>query len=482
MRALIDWSYDLAQRNRAYAFPAHLGISSAAGRSKPRFQCAATKLSPTWDIVEILGSLVEKSLVVVDLSRDDQRYRMLESTRQYARDRLVQSTEDQRFARKHAEHMERTMATFYERYWSSPALPAVRSVAPEIDNLRAALTWSLIEGMDPELGCRVAALSANLFVELGVFVEGFRWLSLAGSAYSGGDALWSGRLAYGTLLMVDAGSVTISLQYAERAVRCFRECGTPELSSALSSYTMALWRKGRNEEALVAAAESVAVARAGSDRVRLALALRAHAITATLDPSIDEATVRGRFEEALRIARTMGDDSRIVAVLSWFAEWELRIDPAHCAALGREALAIVGRTDDPRKVFLSYNLSAYLLEIGEIDEAVAYAREALRGARVENIRSSIAYSIQRLALVTALRERFEEAARLFGYVEAQFVSQDLSSDFAEDRMRTRTAETLGAGLPEDVLVRLMAEGAEMGDEDAIGAALAATAEPDLVGS
>jgi predicted ATPase/class 3 adenylate cyclase len=473
MRALIDWSYDLlseAERNlfrRVSVFVGGWTLEAATS-------VCSDEMLADWDIVELLGSLVDKSLVVVELGLEDQRYRMLESTRQYAHERLVQSAEDQRFARKHAEYMENSMGVFYERYWSSAAFPALRSVSAEIDNLRAALTWALVDATDPDLGARIGALAPSLLVDLGLSVEGFRWLSLAAAAYTGEDDLWLGRLAFGTYQTVDAGSVTVALQYCERAVEFFRRSGANELAMALTSYAMALWRKRRNEEAVRNVGEAVAVARAANDRVRLALALRANAVIGTVDPACDETALRSRFEEALRIARAMGDDLRVAGVLTWFAEWEVKADPSRAVALGREAFAIYGSADALRQSGIQYNLAAYLLIHGQVDEAMVLARESLLAATAANLRPNTAFSVQRLALGTALRGRFEDAARLFGFVEAQFASQDLSSDFTEQLVRKLSSESLEAALAPDVLRKLMAEGAEMQDADATALALAMT--------
>ena len=407
MRALIDWSYDLlseAERNlfrRVSVFVGGWTLEAATS------VCSDETLAD-WDIVELLGSLVDKSLVVVELGLEDQRYRMLESTRQYARERLVQSAEDQRFARKHAEYMESCMGAFYERYWSAAALPALRSVSAEIDNLRAALTWALVDATDPDLGARIAALAPSLFVDLALSIEGFRWLSLADAAYAGKDDLWRGRLAFGTYQMVDSGSVTAALQYCERAVAYFRGSEAKELAMALTSYGMALWRKRRNDEAIKAVDEGVAVARATGDRVRLVMALRASAVIGTIDPDSDEAALRSRFEEALRIARSMGDDLRTAGVLNWFAEWEVKTDPARAVALGREALAIYA-ADAQRQTGVQYNLAAYLLIHGEVDEAMLLARESLLSAMAANLRPNMCFSMQRVVLGAARRSRFEGA-------------------------------------------------------------------------
>jgi len=204
------------------------------------------------------------------------------------------------------------------------------------------------------------------------------------------------------------------------------------------------------------------------------LALRAGAILSAVGGQ-PNAAVQADFEEALRIARGMGDDLRVSGMLSWYAEWCIKFDPQRGAALGREALAIVRKADDSRRAALSYNLAAYLLVLGETDEAIGLAQDALRLSVAANERPGVTFALQRVALGLAQRARFEEAARLFGFVEAQFAALDLASDYAEELVRQRTTEALKAAPSPDQLERFTVEGAEMLEADAIKAALAATA-------
>ena len=474
MRALIDWSYDLLsepERNlfrRVSVFVGGWTLEAATS------VCSDQSLAD-WDIVEILGSLVDKSLVVVELGLEDQRYRMLESTRQYARERLEQSAEDQRFARAHAEFMERTMGQFFERYWSSPALPALRTVAPEIDNLRAALTWTIVDGNDPELGARITAFSAHLFSELNLSVEGYRWFVNAGKGYTGKDEALLGRLAFGTYWMISDGSIAEGLAHVERALAHYRKVDSDELTTALTTYALVLLRRHRVEEAIAAADEALARARARNDRVRLMLALRMSGVIGSLGSGGSDLNYVAKMEEALRIARSLGDDTRLAGVLTWFAEIEVNHDLARAAALGREALAIERRSDYRQIRNQGSNLSGYLLGLGEVEEGIALAREALQDARASNIFYQVVYVMQRLTLGAALRERIDDAARLLGFVDAQFARLDMGIDYAEQLLRKQTVDTLEAALAPERLAALTAEGAEMLDSDAIALALDATA-------
>jgi hypothetical protein len=204
-------------------------------------------------------------------------------------------------------------------------------------------------------------------------------------------------------------------------------------------------------------------------------ALRMSGFIGSLGSGGSDRNYVAKMEEALRIARSMGDDVRLAGVLNWFAEIEVKYDLSRAAALGRESLAIERRIRDRQSGNQASNLSGYLLGIGEVDDGISLAREALQSARASNVFTDVVYVLQRLTLGATLRDRFDEAARLLGFVDAQFARLDLGIDFAEELVRKQTVETLEAALAPQRLAELMREGAEMGDADAIALALAATA-------
>ena len=91
LRALIDWSYDLLDEKRAAAVPAALGIRGGWTLEAAEAVCAGGDLRDE-DIVDLLTQLVEKSLVVIEISGE--RYRMLDTMRHYAPEKLNESGDD----------------------------------------------------------------------------------------------------------------------------------------------------------------------------------------------------------------------------------------------------------------------------------------------------------------------------------------------------------------------------------------------------
>ena len=106
-------------------------------------------------MLDLISSLVDKSLVGVEPSGDGQRYRMLVSIREYGLERLAEASEVEMIARKHA--------GFYADFVQEPrplvlALEDVewrRLFLAELDNVRAAIEWTIFRGRDPgsELSC-----------------------------------------------------------------------------------------------------------------------------------------------------------------------------------------------------------------------------------------------------------------------------------------------------------------------------------------
>ncbi len=127
------------------------------------------------DVFEVLSSLVDKSLLVLsDFDGSEPRYRLLESSREYAREKLAERGEQEMVAQRHAR-------AYIEGAWRVDAASDTQAdlwnpLFPELDNWRAALEWALAARGDVALGQRLAG--AWLMV-IRVPVEGRRWINLA---------------------------------------------------------------------------------------------------------------------------------------------------------------------------------------------------------------------------------------------------------------------------------------------------------------
>lgn len=160
LRATIAWSYLLLDELEQLVF-ARLGVFSASFDLDAAIAVAGDDSVAMWEIVDVVESLVAKSMVVAEPRSTTTRYVMLETLRQFAREQLAERDELESCLAAHARHF----ATFAEeagpqilgrdeRAWQ-------QRVAEEIDNLRAATTWSTDDPQHPGAALRIVAALAN---------------------------------------------------------------------------------------------------------------------------------------------------------------------------------------------------------------------------------------------------------------------------------------------------------------------------------
>lgn len=165
LRSLIDWSYETLpepERNtwmRLAVFRNGFDIEAA-------YAVANTGQEEDNDIVDVLHSLVEKSLVSVDLSGLEPKYHLLESLRLYAWERLSGSGEVDLVQRRHAEYWLRRSAAYGDNWIEMPSAEWLACFRDELSDVRAAIEWSFSASGDAELGIRLVAASAPLWFKL----------------------------------------------------------------------------------------------------------------------------------------------------------------------------------------------------------------------------------------------------------------------------------------------------------------------------
>jgi predicted ATPase/DNA-binding winged helix-turn-helix (wHTH) protein len=164
MRAVVDWSYGLLSEDEQRFFRA-LG-SFAGGFTVEAAATVASDATTGVDAIDRLADLVAKSLVVADVSGTQPRFRLLDTTRAYAIEKLDVSDERERLAHRHAEYYR----NLFERADSEAAMRSadewLADYAREIDNLRAALDWAFSPGGDGSIGVALTTAAVALWMRL----------------------------------------------------------------------------------------------------------------------------------------------------------------------------------------------------------------------------------------------------------------------------------------------------------------------------
>jgi predicted ATPase/DNA-binding winged helix-turn-helix (wHTH) protein len=169
MRAVVDWSYGLLSGDEQQFFRA-LGIFKGVITVEAAAS-VAMDAADTSDAIDRLAGLVAKSLVVADVSGTKPQFRLLDTTRAYVLEKLDESGERERIARRHAEYYRHL---FERAEGEAPARPAAEWLADyarEIDNLRAALDWAFSPSGDGSVGVALTAAAAPLWMRLSLIEE-----------------------------------------------------------------------------------------------------------------------------------------------------------------------------------------------------------------------------------------------------------------------------------------------------------------------
>jgi predicted ATPase/class 3 adenylate cyclase len=464
MRALIDWSYDLLNGDERRV------LRSCAVFLRGFTLRAASDVcgSDEWVVLDELGSLVDKSLVVADVEGPHQRYRLLEPIREYAYDKLSEVGELPEMLRRHAHTIASLARAGYEEWELGPGADWLSRLASDLSNVRVALRWCTADANDPVLGAQIVAATTPLFLRLSLLAEGIEYCEgILGKGLVLAPLL-EARLRYGlSMLFSNIGANKNVLEQAALAVPLYRAGGDSRgLARALSQVARRCASQSRYDEAKTAAKEALQLARDSADRRLLADVLRRCA-EAFSEDGVD--AVRGYYQQSVALFRSFGRDDDTARSLMWWGEWEAEAGNFSDAVERLlEAKQLDGR--DAAVIFFASDIASYYLALGDWRRAEPHAHEALVLAAKARHPIFTPMAISYLAMIATARD-VRAAARLAGYAEERFRVADWQRIPYEQSMADRLLDALKCNLPEAELARLLEEGAAWHEEQAVTNAL-----------
>src|SRR5436190_6422635 len=165
MRAVVDWSYNLLREDEQHFFRA-LGIFAGGFTVEAAAAVVLDAAKTRMDAIDRLADLVTKSLVVADVSEAKPRFRLLDTTRAYAIEKLDESAERDQIARRHAEYHRQIFGRAEVESVARRTDEWLADYAREIDNLRAALDWAFSSDGDASIGMALTAAAVPLWMQL----------------------------------------------------------------------------------------------------------------------------------------------------------------------------------------------------------------------------------------------------------------------------------------------------------------------------
>jgi predicted ATPase/DNA-binding XRE family transcriptional regulator len=476
MRAVVDWSFKLLSK-REQRFFERLSVFSGGCTLDSAAAVCADEQADRSDTPSVLSSLVDKSLVTADCEGHETRYRLLETFRQYARERLEERAEAQIATRRHAlESLElaRRLNHFYDRgpdeFW--------RAIArEELGNWRAALQWALTERGDVLLGQKLAAELRVIWQHFG-HVEGQRWVH-------GALALADGSTPVGVLAGLEYAMAVIAwalrehdlhLTYSLAALAHFRDAGDAlGTASAQGMAGHALVGLGRHEEGVPMLEAALERARALGHGRLIAYTLRILAWVSGARRG-DIVATRSYITEALNIYERLGAKFNAAFALYDLGECEFCAGNSEAALrYAADAVTTLREFNDlPAVATPLDSMTSYLIALGRLEEGERCARELLDLTREHHLEVLAGYALQHLAAISVFRKDYSRvaAARILGFVDARLNTAGATRMHNHEQLEyDRALSALRASLGADEIDQVMTAGAAMSEELAIEEAL-----------
>ena len=417
LNATLDWSYDLLSDDERKLFR-RLSVFTG-GFTRDAACRVATGEPGSLESQGIVASLVAKSLASVDPGASE-RYRLLDMTRTYAESKLQLAGESLDLRRRHAIYY-RDLLAQAARENQDP-----RALAADIDNIRAALSWSFKPSGDAKLGVELAALSATVWLGLGLLTECHDWMKTASRLLDDTSAPLPQQLgicmALASTLLFTASDIGEFKPVWDKAFDLAVSLG--DIESQMSCH-LALWalqvREPRYADCLAVAEDCLRTAERSDNPGAIGQA----------EWMLGQSNLHlGRLEEAmshyqrfiavdteasrLAMMKQTGYDRRSDALGNLSCLLWLTGSPEQALRMGSEAVAVARSLEFPLPIAVAgmwNGLTQYFIE-PDIDRIEADMVDLVEHARTHGIVQFQGFGLSILGLCQARRGQLDEARRL----------------------------------------------------------------------
>jgi predicted ATPase/class 3 adenylate cyclase/DNA-binding CsgD family transcriptional regulator/tetratricopeptide (TPR) repeat protein len=481
LRALIDWSYDLLNPEEQALFDR---LSVFAGGWTLEAAEAITSAGGTgeWQVLDHLAALVDKSLVQAEEVKGSTRYRLLETVRHYAAERLAQRAasepSDTRVA--HRDHYLAVVETADSHLRGPHEAVWLDRLEVEFDNIRAALAFSVIDRGSADPGLRLAV--------------GLRWFCyLRGHAGEVLDALTvllerpdarvptqaRARALIASCHLLDRfGDDSVVPSMASEAIQIARGLADAAVTAdAISQLCWFRFLHGDLPAALAQIDEAVGLARATGEPRLIAYVLSRRAVFK--GEAGDLGAAFADQEETITLSRAAGDNYRLVTALGNLGVRELTAGEVRAARAHLQEASTLA--DNLGYQHLSAGVQENLGFGDLIDADPRHARDifigSLEKARTTGVKPYVHGALLGLALAAGADGDPTVAATLHGIADEHYEQAGRAFEALEAGLRDRDHAQLRAMLGDAAFEVAHRHGRTLSQADAIALATAA-AEPD----
>ena len=514
LRATIDWSYDLLTGAEQILFRRLSVFAGGFTLEAAEVVCSQGILRK--DILGLIGRLVDKSLVIVEIGSEisGTRYHLLETIRQYAHEKLLDANESEPLRDQHlhffmrlAEHTRPIFETTRRTEW----LPRLEI---EHDNLRAALEWACER--DIETARWLAGMLERFWFYSDQLSEAHAWYARVLGPDERPTVVKRGL----ALALFGSGCVSLNLGYMdeaqarlEQSVVLWQQIGEQRwLASSFQWLAYLLVQRGDGERACTMYAEHEALFRASSDPLTLAWTLGNWG-TAKCAARPDDPTGKVLLDEALSFGQTLHDPFCFVLCYSSLGDWAvlkgdyatarqhflkalewrrqlgtrwiivaglwqvanimcLQGDYLQAEPMYEEALASARALGDQRsEAHIAQELGAVAIHLGDVGRATTLLAESLSSFRKWADSLGIARCLMGFADLRQVHGHMEVASRVLSFVESWLQSNQIQLVHFDHSNYERSVTAARAQLDEATFAKAWAEGRALTMKQAIELAL-----------
>jgi tetratricopeptide (TPR) repeat protein len=471
LRAALEWSYSLLSESEQRVFE-RLGVFAGGFSLEAAQKLASDDEIDEWAVLDHLGALVNKSLVIADAGNAT-RYRMLETTRAFALEGLANRHDTPRVTRRHAE----VMRALFERFWSDavrdvPVSTRFAQFAPDLDNLRGAVRWAM--EADPRTAVAlVGTAGASYYLDwLQVKSEGWNWCrSLKPFIDESTPPMEAARFWLACAELGTATSLDVVAQDARKAIAIYRDATDRRaLYQACNVLSYASMVAGRFDEALQAFEEAkLCLDATWPAWFRAMLANIASMLFSEVE---QEDKAREYILEQLALDRQSRNVSGELNALGLLVDLEVQLGHAERAVDTAREIVARYRPDLGFDTGLTLrNCATALMAAGLLDEAETIYREALSSLR-RNYGSG-AFVLDDMAPLLARRGRIDDAAKVSAYAQAVYARVGRRPRLVARRNRERLLAMLSDERSPDAIAKLFDEGRRLTEDGACALAVGA---------
>ncbi len=438
LRAAIDWSYDQLSSSERLLLQRLTLFTAGFTLSTAEPVCAWGEIQHE-DVLDLLSSLVSKSLVVAEtLQGSEARYRLLVTIRQYAQEKLRASG---KWDSAHDHYLEcwlrlteEVAPKLHEQYqhlW-------LDWLETENDNIRAALAWALEQGRI-EAGMRIGTALYSFWQTRAYIREAYTWYEqfLHQTDDNVPLAVHVNALTYSSTMasfLGDAVTATARGQEAVALCEAAGEEGKPLLAVALIGVASGARAAGDYQTTYAIGERIVEVYRELDDLVSLGIAIMLHGETAIALGKHD--TAQSLLEESMVLARAAGDKSRIALTLNYMGDLaRSEREVVQARSVYEESLSILRELGAAKEMPSTlHNLAYVCLYQGDLERAHALFYESLEAQRAQNNREGILEGLRGFAALASKTGLAAESACLYAAAVANGRGGDPASLWALEKL------------------------------------------------